>query len=382
MRHVTRNPWIFGIILLALVTACVPRVPPPVIVPPEMPTGGELELQQEMLVLAYITYAGELLKGSDDQVGRELVPCVRKELDTQPLTAGLWDLVWGPVVYKFELATLDDNMMFVARHRKDRSRLVVATRGTNAKAILDWVLEDSDVAAMEEWSYGDAPKGARIARGTHTGLEALLGMQPASGVPPEGDKWEVPGAEKTLRKFLAQQVRDEGVTRVDVTGHSLGGVLAPTLTLWLADTRGQWDPKNKVALSVIAFAGPTAGNGAFASYSDRRIGDTTHRVHNPFDIVPMAWNLSTLEAIPDVYQEGGIKAPEDVKLLLDAVVLLVKESDYTQIRADAPPLPGKINPAPDLDDFLKQMPWQHVERYLEDLKISDRFHKVSPDCSD
>lgn len=369
MRHVSRSPWICGIFLLSLVTACVPR--PPINVPPEMPSGSELELRQEMLVLAYITYAGELLKGSDDQVGRELVPCIRKELDTQPLTAGLWDLVWGPVVFKFELATLDDNMMFVARHREDPSRLVIATRGTNAKAILDWVFEDFDVVALEPWTYGDGPSGARISRATHTGLKALIGMKPAPGVPAES---------KTLHKFLKEQVLNEGVTRVDVTGHSLGGALAPTLTLWLADTRAQWDPENKVAIRVIAFAGATAGNGDFASYSDRRIGDATHRVYNPFDIVPMAWNLATLRAILDVYEEGGIEAPESIRLLVDGIVDLVKKSDYTQIRVDAPPLPGKIQP--DQDDFQKQMAWQHVEGYLVDLKISDRFHPVSRDCSD
>ncbi len=155
MRHLSRNPLILGIVLLPLITACIPRVPPPVTVPPEMPTGSEFELQQEMLVMSFITYTGESLIGSDDEVEGELVPCVRKALDTQPLTAGNWDLVWGPAVFKFAGTKLDDNMMFVAGNRQDPSRLVVATRRMREQPQL--------ARALVHGSWGPAGQGQAVA---------------------------------------------------------------------------------------------------------------------------------------------------------------------------------------------------------------------------
>ncbi len=360
-----------SLLLLLLAAACVPRVPPPVIVPPQLPAGEELLLQQEMLAFAYVAYAGELLKGSDDEVERQLVPCVERELREQPLLrAGDWQLAWGPAVFKFALDRVDDNMLYVARSRRHPHRLVISTRGTNETAILSWVLENTDIHLVD-WAYGDPPSGLepKISGGTHRGLTVLQQMEPAAGVP---------GAGLTLRRFLAREVAKAGVTQVDVTGHSLGGALAPTLALWLADTRSEWDPESVSALRVVPFAGATAGNADFAAYSDQRIGDATHRVHHRYDIVPMAWNRSTLAAIPEVYAPE-IEAPEAVKLLVDGILIAVGKKDYRQIRPDALPLPGTIDPGH--RSFTSQLGWQHTCGYLDGLKVRDRFQPVLSDCS-
>jgi hypothetical protein len=68
-----------------------------------------------MAALAFIAYLGEQLEGSDDDVERLLAPCMESELGKQPLTRNRWSLAWGPAVYKFAIAELDDNMMYVVR---------------------------------------------------------------------------------------------------------------------------------------------------------------------------------------------------------------------------------------------------------------------------
>ena len=165
---------ILAAVCAASLWGCLPRVTAPHI-PPQLPGGAELEQQREMLALSFVAYTGELLTGPDSEVETRLVRCLRSELDVQPLTTGKWDLVWGPAVYKFADATLDDNMMYVVRDASDPAHLVVAVRGTNGKAILDWLKEDLEVFHTEKWAYGEPPPhlDPRISRGTHTGLDIL-----------------------------------------------------------------------------------------------------------------------------------------------------------------------------------------------------------------
>lgn len=78
-----------------------------------------------------------------------------------------------------------------------------------------------------DWEYGNPPSGAKISKGTSEGLTILQTMTPASGPVPD----------QTLAEFLASQMANHSELQIDVVGHSLGGALAPTLALWLAETR-------------------------------------------------------------------------------------------------------------------------------------------------
>jgi hypothetical protein len=245
-----------------------PAEPPPA---PEPPAAADDGTRREMAALAFIAYLGEQVTGPDEEVERRLAPCLERELGKQPLTEGRWDLAWGPAVYRFAHADLDDNMMYVVRDAADPAHLAVATRGTNAKAVLDWLVEDFEVVRMKRWRYGTAPRDAKVARGTSDGLDVLRTMTAEAG--------PAPGVR--LADFLAAEAREHPGLRVEVTGHSLGGALAPTLALWLADTKPDWDPSGQARIATYPLAGPTAGNAHFAAYSDARIGEATVRIHNP-----------------------------------------------------------------------------------------------------
>ncbi len=322
-----------------------------------------------MTAVAFLSYVGEALTGSDEEVGRKLAPCLEKDLARQPLLDG-WQLAWGPTVYKFELAELDDNMMYVLRRTDDPAHLAVGVRGTNGKAILDWLYEDFEVLTTQRWAYGDPPANLnpRISRGTHLGLEVLQGLQPASGVP---------GAGQTLSQFLAAEAQAHDHLQVDIAGHSLGGALAPTLTLWLADTQTTWDPDSKAKLAVWGLAGPTAGNADFATYSDSRI--TTHRLHAPYDVVPRAWHASDLRSISSLY--GTLAPPSKLERAAICVAIdATKPHHYAQIQPDEPPIPGTLQPSE--AEFLKQVAWQHHCGYICGTGIQKTFKPVSVNCED
>ena len=320
--------------------------------------------------MAFLAYIGESLEGSDEEVERLLAPCLEAELTRQPLTRHRWSLAWGPAVYKFALGELDDNMLYVVRDQADPANLAIATRGTNAKAILDWLVEDFEVATQVPWPVGQPPRGAQISKGTSDGLRILLAMTAESG----------PAPQQTLAGFLATEATRLAPTplSLDVTGHSLGGALAPTLALYLKDTQSSWDPAGNATLAVTPLAGPTAGNAAFAGYSDERLRGAVDRLHNPLDVVPLAWNVTTMKTIADLY-EPLTRADAPLRAAIDLACDTVRTKGYSQIDAGAPPLPAKLFDGE--PTFLGQVGWQHTCGYRCALGLTgSTFLPVTMDC--
>jgi hypothetical protein len=107
--------------------------------------------------------------------------------------------------------------------------------------------------------------------------------------------------EQSLLGFLTHEPSSQAI-HVTVSGHSLGGALAPVLALWLENNRGSWDGSGKSTLTVYTFAGTTPGNKAYADYLNSLfIGDSLVVINNTLDIVPHAWNLNTMDEIPHLY---------------------------------------------------------------------------------
>ncbi len=176
--------------------------------------------------------------------------------------------------------------------------------------------------------------------------------------------------------FLASVVAstDEPV-EIDVTGHSKGAALATTLALWLAEEKAaDWDPAGSAEVGCYAFAGPTAGNAAFAARVDQILGTGNRRVVNVLDIVPHAWTIrgegSTedlyLDDIPDLYPPP-VHHIEALRPLADAVRSQVAHLDYQHPRANLQTLEGPI--APDVRPWLAQVAHQHIDAYIHELGL-------------
>ncbi|HEY1599130.1 MAG TPA: hypothetical protein VGG64_05980 [Pirellulales bacterium] len=317
--------------------------------------------EQTMLTLAFISDLGETITGTDCGTEVQLCQNVRQHLASEPAVAGDWDLVWGPTVFKFPLiARHTDDVFYIAQNTSDRSRYVLALSSTNPYELTDWLFEDFMVLNTTAWTYGVPPPGARISNSDALSLAILLGVKPCYGIP---------GAGQTLMDFLTKTVAASGGNvEVTVTGHSLGGALAATAALLLADTQGpnvigpnRWDPTNKAAVRAFCYAGPATGNSAWADYFDQRLGANTRRIWNSLDVVPRVWNVHDMTAINSIY-EPSIKTPFWTKTLVRLVSAAVADDCYEQIQKKVLPLVGSVNVA--MNTFIEQVIYQHIDAYF------------------
>lgn len=357
-----------------------------------------LTLRQIMASFAYLAYCGEQIITSNPEP--EILGLINSAMPEIPPIAppnATWSVVWGPAAYTVAGALYQDNLMFVAQNQTDRTQFAIAIRGTNFISDLDWLLEDFDVLQQIPWSLTQA--GAKISESTSIGLQILLAMN-RSG-------------QGTLLDFLKSQTAKKPIN-LCVTGHSLGGCLAGTFALYLKDNRGSWDSSGKSVVCCITFAGPAAGNAAFATYSDGQfkggggfpgwdssLGTDCDAVRCSYDVAPLAWTAAAV-TIPS----GGAFPPlltiygsnlnftnmsftqyfvfsGAVGFASPYLVAILSPRDYQQVVAGATELVGVFNPqyAPPTDPkqqdlehylpaFIGQAEYQHSDSYPSLLGVT------------
>ena len=323
-----------------------------------------LDLTQRNLIMAFLPYLGAPLSGSG--VSQKACKLVGAALESLKRPLGPWELVWGPGVFQVLPGAVPANTMFVAQHQQTRE-LFISIAGTNPFSAYAWFAEDFDVDETRAWGTGDAPEGVAISKGTLKGLRALQGI-----VPPPG----VPGENETLANFLEAYLgRESEPIEVTVSGHSLGGALSPTLALWLLDTQKEWDHHTRAMISVYAYAGPTPGNADFASYIDGRFGDRLHRIANPMDAAPHAWNVGDLAELKALYTPA-ISRDALWDKATDFVIAATNGINYRQIDRSPVLLKGKVKQdlvwrwAPSLVNIASQVLYQHTLAYFELLGLA------------
>ncbi|MEM8604335.1 MAG: hypothetical protein AAGF24_10930, partial [Cyanobacteria bacterium P01_H01_bin.121] len=277
------------------------------------------EPEQQIFTLSLLSNSVSGYAGNQAELQAELQQRVTGALADQRVqqAIGDWDVVWGPVVYTAPFAVFATNAMYVARQG---NQYVIAIAGTNYASVYDWMIEDADVVASQQvvWPYrqvtGSNPK---LSEGTDTGLQRLLAME---------------ANEQTLIEFLHSIMRTSAGDTIQLifTGHSLGGALAPTLALAIADQQSDWSRGNPFQMAVYPTAGPTPGNRDFATYYDQRLGPNTTRIWNSLDIVPHAWAAADLTQIPNLY-EPAIPPNPLVKSFIKQLSALATGGDYQQI---------------------------------------------------
>jgi hypothetical protein len=148
---------------------------------------------------------------------------------------------------------------------------VLAIRGTYpdpfGRAYWDDGSLDLPFGRMQPWP-GSRIAGARVSRGAWTAFRNLLSL--TNGF-------------VSLEQELQRLPRG---AEVYVTGHSLGGTLAPMVALWLSEQ------DNRVVATVLAFAGMTPGNRKFARLYDAGspLWGKVWRYNNTLDTVGYGWD--------------------------------------------------------------------------------------------
>ncbi len=326
--------------------------------------------QKNAVSMAYLTYSGEKIIAKFDvkEVEEKIFGIINETMPkiSQICKDGVpdWKVVWGPTVYTFDLAILQDNMMFVAQQISQPENYIVAVRGTNGLAMMDWVEEDFRVWQKVDWKI---PSGVphvgtpKISKATEDGIDALLNK-----MTPQSEK--LPGYKIDISTFLKNIAADKKVN-ITFTGHSLGGALAPTLALWFKQSQkigSNWDPGNNAAVSTIPFAGATAGDGDFKNFFNGQFGSNCQRIHNTHDIVPHAWQTSDLAELPHLYSSAGIDMPESLKVVLEIVKLTVR--GYEQVEVSFP-FDFPIDKSK--DSYMAQAGYQHVYSYPHYLGVPE-----------
>lgn len=285
---------------------------------------------QQMIVLCVESYVDEkpLPGESIAQQEARMLGDINIALQGYP---GGWQVTWGPA-----LSADRANMMYVAGNG---SSYAVVIRGTDWSFVLDWI-EDFTSILQVPAPYNFS---VNIAAGTLIGITTLSQMTASDGT--------------TLNQYLSTLPSS---AQLYVTGHSLGGCLASAYAPWLVS-----DGFGAGKMKVYTFAGPTAGDQAFADYYNKLFGSRAARYYNGIDLVPNAW--ATLPAIKQLFNPSPT-CPSFVKDLIDWVQPFIPA--YVQT-GNATKLPGKIHwtSTVQADDPINDILWgfqvanQHASTY-------------------
>jgi Lipase (class 3) len=170
-----------------------------------------------------------------------------------------------------------------------------------------------------------------------------------------------------LLTFLASQASNAGAALdVTVTGHSKGAALAQAVALWLREALDspdeRWDGGRGARIHCHVFAGPTAGNAAFARRFENALGATHHHVRNVHDIVTHAWQADELGQIPRLY--GARTAL--LEPVAEALAAGVGPLAYRQIQPGVRAFKGELA---DSRSFTAEFIHQHLDAYLHELGL-------------
>jgi len=324
---------------------------------------GTFDLWQQAFTFTLMSSADDSLSGTKLELAEYLAASIWSRLcnpGLQQLIGDSWELAWGPGIFQSSGSSAADNAIYLVRD-KVNSVYVIAIAGTNPASKYD-ITEDLAIEYPLAWPYGgNAPAGTLIAPGTQDGVNALLSLE-SGGL--------------TLLAYL-QNVDAASSSTLIFTGHSLGGALAPTLALALAQQG--FDPSAWQAVYVYPTAGPTAGNSAFATFFSQifpqpAAGPQQWQVWNAdlansLDVVPQAWGENTLASIPDLYAPN-ITASREITYAVTKAEKFAQGTNYTRI-GTANDLTGSTVQGSGVttQDFETEVFYQHIFAYVLLLEV-------------
>jgi len=220
--------------------------------------------QQVMMTLAALAATGATERPSGESLEQQeqrILTGINSQLaNTSLATGGQWSAIW------VGLTASRANLAYIAKNNTGVSpQYALCLRGTVAGSPID-TSEDMEVGLMLPFTAGG---GGNISQGA---MEAFTDI--------------IMGTE------LMGSLGIFAPSELYVTGHSLGGALVTTVSLYLLAQKFL----SATSIYPYTFAAPTAGDQAFANLFD---GIFPHAMcyYNYYDIVPYAW-----QNLDEIYQ--------------------------------------------------------------------------------
>ncbi|KOY63915.1 lipase family protein [Photorhabdus heterorhabditis] len=320
-----------------------------------------LKDQKINLALSFISGSGSIITEKPEPT--LVAENIKESLEKSLVTANSFSIVWGPAVFRINNGenakdNKDDHVLFIVKNRRSPYDYRIVIRGSWSD--INWQVENFAVHETVNWSLWDPNipeefKDAKISYGTHIALDYIVNQVKSNNTPGYGE---------SLIDAIDKIAQEKGVHNITITGHSLGGILASTLGLYLKRLYLN-KRKNNIRIHVCSFANPNTGNDVFASYikyvfngsSVTSYKSNFLRIYNRKDVISLIWNLDGLETIPTIY-EPLIKLDEELINKFKKIVLLVKDKGYTKLTPNLP----FTSPILELN-LNKQVIFQHITAY-------------------
>jgi len=151
---------------------------------------------------------------------------------------------------------------FFVAHDVDGGQIVVSHQGTNTSDFQS-VANDVDIApvALSSSSFPNQPSGVLV----HEGFQ---------------DTWQRSASD--VLSTVQNAIKQTGVKKVLVTGHSLGAAVSLLDAMMLRTTLD-----TSIEMTTVLFGLPRVGNQEWANFVDATIGSTFNRITNGQDPIPI-----------------------------------------------------------------------------------------------
>ena len=295
----------------------------------------------------------------------ELVPKtlqdnVKDKLLSAKKDLGFSEICWGPVADKllrFSPFGPSIALMYVVKNENNNNipEYTIVIRGTNPKSPYSWFREDFNVKELKKWNSVSwetkASDNAQVSEATSQAMNIHTNLK-------DNNTTVMDWLNSILDKSPKQNIK------LNITGHSLGGLLSTTLGLWIYDNLAKKNLKDFVDINIYSFAAPTAGNKEFVEYTRSKLGEKFTCFVNNLDIATHAWVETDMTGLlPKIYEPIKL-SKEEAKILSDFCDK-IRNHEYQKIGNESL-IASEILST--LDIYILQAVYQHLVPYLQAIK--------------